>query len=182
MNDRINKIIDNVLAAEGGYVNDPNDRGGETNFGITIAVARANGYHGAMVDMPVSFARDVYYKRYVSAPKFDAVASLDFDIGYEIIDTGVNMGTGTAAIFLQRWLNGFRAQRAPYGELFVDGQIGAITLDALRSFLEWRGKAGKIALLRGLNGVQAVRYLEITERNNSQREFLFGWITNRVVM
>ncbi|WP_027390542.1 glycoside hydrolase family 108 protein [Chrysiogenes arsenatis] len=179
---RIEHIIDSIIAVEGGYVNDPNDRGGETNFGITIAVARANGYHGAMIDMPVSFARDVYYKRYVVAPKFDSVAVIDAEIGYELIDTGVNMGTATASLFLQRWLNGFRSQRAPYGELFIDGVLGSISLDALKQFLGWRGKSGKTALLRGLNGVQSVRYLEITERDKSQRDFLFGWIVNRVVM
>jgi len=35
-------------------------------------------------------------------------------------------------------------------------------------------------MLRALNGVQAARYLEITEGNRSQREFLYGWIRERV--
>lgn len=35
------KIINEIIRVEGGYVNDPRDSGGETNFGITVAVARA---------------------------------------------------------------------------------------------------------------------------------------------
>ncbi|MGT8735372.1 glycosyl hydrolase 108 family protein [Klebsiella pneumoniae] len=34
------KISSVILQHEGGYVNDPNDRGGETNMGITIATWR----------------------------------------------------------------------------------------------------------------------------------------------
>ena len=37
-------------------------------------------------------------------------------------------------------------------------------------------------LLRALNGLQAARYLEITETNKTQRRFLFGWIKERVTM
>ena len=37
-------ILALIFGGEGGYVNDPNDPGGETNWGCTVAVARANGY------------------------------------------------------------------------------------------------------------------------------------------
>jgi len=42
------EIINQIIDVEGGYVNDPSGSGGETNFGITEAVARAYGYAGAM--------------------------------------------------------------------------------------------------------------------------------------
>lgn len=42
------EIIDEIIRVEGGYVNDPADSGGETNFGVTVAVARAHGYTGAI--------------------------------------------------------------------------------------------------------------------------------------
>ena len=35
-----NKAIDKVLVNEGGYVNDPNDAGGETKFGISKEVTQ----------------------------------------------------------------------------------------------------------------------------------------------
>jgi hypothetical protein len=43
-------LIDALIEREGGYVNNPADKGGATNFGITEAVARANGYAGPMRD------------------------------------------------------------------------------------------------------------------------------------
>ena len=174
------QIIDEVIRVEGGYVNDPADSGGETNYGITIAVARANGYQGAMRDMPREFAELVYRKRYIDGPRFDAVLAMDADIGAELIDTGVNMGPHRAAEFLQRWLNGFNDTGSRYQALFVDGRVGDVTLAALRAFLNWRGAQGKVVMLAALNGLQASRYLEITEAKPSQRRFLYGWMLNRV--
>ena len=178
----IARVIDAILRAEGGYVNDPADKGGETNLGITVAVARAYGYTGSMRDLPVAVARAIYTARYITEPKFDQVLAIHAGIGAEVIDTGVNMGPHRAAEFLQRWLNGFNDTGARYPSLFVDGRLGAQSLGALDSFLKWRGQDGAAVLLRALNGLQAARYLDITEANKSQRRFLFGWIKERVAM
>ncbi|MGJ3630121.1 glycosyl hydrolase 108 family protein [Sphingomonas sp. MMS24-JH45] len=65
----INGAIEEVLANEGGVnANDPRDAGGETMFGITKAVARADGYTGPMRDLPRQRAFDIYFRRYVVAP------------------------------------------------------------------------------------------------------------------
>ena len=66
----VDTLIKDIIKVEGGYTNDPSDSGGETCWGITIAVARANGYAGAMKDMPQQVAYDIYYKQYVVAPGF----------------------------------------------------------------------------------------------------------------
>lgn len=174
------KIIDGVLAVEKGYVDHPNDRGGPTNFGITQGVARDNGYTGDMRSMPVSFARQVYLQRYITAPRFDKVAEIDLIIGEELIDTGVNMGPARAAEFFQRLLNAFNADQRLGSDLFVDGRIGPQSLDMFRRFLAWRGRPGSVAMFRALNSLQGSRYLDITEGNKSQRAFFFGWISNRV--
>ena len=178
----IKRVVDEVLRAEGGYVNDPADKGGETNFGITVAVARANGYQGAMRELPEAVARAIYTARYITEPKFDQVLAVHAGIGAELIDTGVNIGPHRAAEFLQRWLNGFNDTGTRYPALFVDGRLGAQSLGALAAFLKWRGQDGATVLLRALNGLQAARYLDITEANKSQRRFLFGWIKERVAM
>lgn len=177
----IDDIITGIIRTEGGYVDHPADRGGPTMFGITEAVARQNGYVGPMRDMPESVARTIYERRYVRDPGFHRIIEIDKDVGYEVVDTGVNMGPSVAAVFLQRWLNGFNSEQR-YADLFVDGRVGPVTAGALKSFLAWRGALGKQALLRGLNSVQGNRYLEIAERTPSQRAFLFGWITHRVVI
>lgn len=177
----IDDIISGVLKAEGGYVDHPNDRGGPTKYGITERTAREEGYRGPMRDLPESFARSIYMRRYVQAPGFDRVVEIDPALGAELVDTGVNMGPAVAGVFLQRWLNGFNSE-GRYNELFVDGIVGPKTATALKAFLVWRGELGRQALLRGLNGAQAARYLEIAERDPRQRSFLFGWITHRVVI
>lgn len=174
------QIIDNVIAAEKGYSDHPADRGGPTKDGITLAVARANGYSGNMRELPDALIRTIYFKRYIIDPKFDQIALVDMLIAEELIDTGVNMGPHRAAEFLQRWLNGFNDTGSRYAELFVDGRIGAVSIDALKKFLTWRGAEGSKVMHRALNGVQAGRYLELTESNKSQRAFLYGWVRNRV--
>jgi len=181
---RIDQVITDVMKAEGwdAYTDDPDDAGKETKWGITVASARAYGYLGPVKDMTEAVARAIYRKRYVDEPRFADVVAIEPNIGAELIDTGVNMGTAVAATFLQRWLNGFNDTGSRYGDLHVDGRIGAVTLDALRAFVRWRGPQGITVLMRGLNGVQATRYLEITESKPSQRKYLFGWVLNRVEM
>lgn len=176
------RTIDGVIAAEQGFVDHPDDHGGPTCWGITQAVARANGYTGPMRDMPVSFAREVYRKRYIVAPGFDKVALVSPDIAGELIDTGVNMGPSRATEMLQRWLNGFNQQGSRYADLFVDAAIGEVTLQALRAYVRWRGAEGERVMVEALNCTQGVRYLEIAEKDKSQEDFLYGWVRNRVAV
>jgi len=180
MNAFVDKTIDGIIKAEGGYVDHPNDRGGPTCWGITVAVARANGYQGDMHDLPIGFARAIYERRYITEPRFDQVMAIHEAIGTELIDTGVNMGPSRAAEFLQRWLNAFNARGSRYPDMFVDGRLGPISLDALRKFLVWRGALeGGSVLLKALNHIQGARYLELAEANKTQEDFIYGWVRSR---
>lgn len=176
----LDKMLDELLEVEGGFTDDPSDSGGQTNHGITIAVARAFGYHGEMRDMPVSIARDIYRQRYWIQPGFDRVALHSEAIAEELLDTGVNMGQGIAAQFLQRSLNVLNLQGKTYPDMTVDGAIGAITLAALQAFLAKRGPEGEMVLLRMLNGLQAARYIEIAENSPKNERFSYGWTLHRV--
>jgi lysozyme family protein len=172
-------IIASILDLEKGYVNHPSDRGGPTNFGITEAVARANGWTGDMRLLSREFAVMIYTKRYILEPKFDKIADISEDIGEELIDTGVNMGPAIASIFFQRLLNAFNAKGAKYANIFVDGRIGPRTIEAFKAFIVWRKTEGETTFLKALNGIQAARYLDIAEKNETQEDFFYGWIKNR---
>lgn len=177
---RIERILSDVIRIEGGYVNDAADRGGETRWGITAATARTYGYTGPMAALPEATARAIYRALYVEAPRFGEVIAIDPDLGAKLVDTGVHMGPVVAATFLQRWLNAFNDTGTRYAELVVDGHVGAKTLGALRAFLRWRGPMGATTLLKGIHSSQGARYLDLCEGNRSQRRFAFGWVTQRV--
>ncbi|WP_287459183.1 glycosyl hydrolase 108 family protein [Sphingomonas sp.] len=171
----IDNAISSVLANEGGYVNNPADRGGATNFGITEAVARKNGFTGDMRSMPREFAIEVYRRQYVVAPGFDRVAALSVPIAGELVDTGVNMGPTVATRFLQRALSLLTSEA-----LVQDGHIGPVTLAALRDFLDRRGAEGERRLLALLNAFQGTRYAELAEGRAQNREFIYGWLSRIV--
>lgn len=173
-------LIDAVLDREGGYGNDPADRGGETRFGITAAVARAHGYDGPMRTLPQRLARDIYRRSFWTAPQFDAVAALAPAIAAELFDTGVNMGPPVAATFLQRALNALNRGASDYPDIALDGRVGTATLCALRLFLARRRPGGERVLLKAVEALQGERYVALAERRPADEAFLYGWLANRI--
>lgn len=167
----LDQIIDVTIKAEGGYVNDPADRGGATKYGITERVARANGYTGNMRDLPLQTAKDIYKREYAIKPGF---ADFPSEVAAELFDTGVNMGTAKATEFLQRAVNALGG-----AGIAVDGKMGPATRGAVNTYLQSRSNAVSI-LCKVLNCLQGARYVEIVEKNPTQRRFINGWIANRV--
>lgn len=177
----VDKYIDDLIKREGGYVNNPNDRGGATNYGITEAVARVNGWKGPMRDLPLDLAKQIYKQQYWINPRFDQVNTLSPSIAEELLDTGVNCGVAFAKPLLQRALNLLNNQgKGGWPDLAVDGIYGSATLGALKIFLDKRGKDGEKVMLKVLNIMQGQRYIEICERNPTQEQFFYGWISNRI--
>ncbi len=174
--------LDSLISVEGGYTNDPKDSGGETIWGVTVAVARKFGYVGDMKDMTKDQAKAIYLEMYWVQPSFDKVADVSPAVALELFDTGVNMGTGTAAKFLQRALNVLNNGGTMFPDMVVDGGIGSKTMGALSTFLEKRQVGGVRVLLGMLNGQQCVKYMELAESRPKDESFEFGWQLNRVVM
>jgi lysozyme family protein len=171
----IDAMLTSLVQREGGYVNDPRDAGGETNFGITKETALRNGYAGSMKTMTVAMAKGIYSREYWTTPRFDKVAERYPRVGEELFDTGVNMGPAVAAAFFQRVLN---VQEGI--QVTADGAIGAGTLAALDAFKAKRGAAGESWLLKALDALQGERYIELAEKRQANEAFVYGWIANRL--
>lgn len=176
----IDDLIDGVIAREGGYVDHPADRGGPTRWGVTEAVARAQGWGGPMQGLPRAEAAAIYRRLYWLRPRYDAVAAQAPALAAELFDTGVNMGPPVATGFLQRALNGLNRNGADYPDIVVDGRIGAATLAALTAFLRVRGAGGVAVLLKAIEAQQGERYLALAERRPANEAFLYGWLVGRL--
>ncbi len=176
------KAWEDTGRAEGGFVDDPNDSGGATNWGITERVARKFGYTGDMRDLPKSTATQIAKKEYWDVMLLDDIAALSESIALELFDTGFNAGTGRAGKFLQRAVNVFNRRGQDYNDIIVDGAVGSKSVAALRAFLNKRGKQGETVMLRALNALQGEFYVELAERREKDETFIYGWFLHRVDM
>jgi lysozyme family protein len=177
----VDALIDALIEREGGFVDNPADRGGSTCFGITQAVARAQGYAGPMRLLPRSEAAAIYRRLYWERPRLDRVAMRSARVAAELFDTGVNMGPAVAITFLQRALTALNRNARDYPDLTPDGRIGPATVGALDTFLSLRGRSsGETVLLRAIEALQGERYLRLAERRPANEAFLYGWLANRI--
>lgn len=125
MTDRFADDLDAILEAEGWpkYTNDPDDRGGPTKGGITLATLaawRRRPVTAADVrDLGEAEAREIYRERYIVGPRFSEIE--DDLLAHQVIDSGVLHGQETAAKWLQQAIGG----------VGVDGRVGTFTLGAL---------------------------------------------------
>ncbi|TDN42118.1 glycoside hydrolase family 108 protein [Haemophilus haemolyticus] len=111
-------IFNRLIGHEGGYVNDPRDPGGETNWGITKRTAQANGYQGNMRVMTRDQAFKIYYSAFWLRYQCDKMPEA---VAYQFFDAAVNHGLGNASRMLQRAVN-----------VADDGIIGNMTIAAIK--------------------------------------------------
>lgn len=184
------RILDAVLEHEGGYSNDPVDRGGETYMGIsrvhfpswrgwffideysrnkkTAADLRVKLKKDADLTVAVwDFYRDHFWNR------FQGDVIPDECIALELMDIAVNMGVHRAVLILQKALNVLNRNELAYSDIVEDGGIGPATLRALRQFLSIDSSA---LLCKVMNIMQGARYLEIMRKSSSQERFARGWL------
>lgn len=138
---------------EGGYSDNPADKGGPTMYGITIAVARANGYLGAMQAMPLSTAQAIYQVKYWTPAGCDAVPDV---LKFDLFDMAVNQGVPAAVKALQHAVG-----------VTEDGALGPNTLQAVQASLP----------VRLLFRFDAARLVHYAENSDAQLlEFGRGWL------
>ena len=144
-------IIEVVLHHEGGYVNDPDDPGGETNFGI----AKRSHPDVDIANLTKDGAKEIYKEHYWDKNK---VESLSEDLRHIYFDMCVNQGRGRAVKILQR------AANAKGANLKVDGGMGPKTIAAMEGVELQRVRAYRVKY-----------YADLVTRKPDLEKFYFGW-------
>lgn len=125
----VEDIAKEIIAREGGYVNDPDDPGGATKYGVTIGTMRRLGIDltgdGAVTTADVQAlsrerAARIFIEYYYHRPQIDALPQV---LQASVFDMYVNAGANAVRI-LQRLLNDMGQA------VMVDGALGPKTIAA----------------------------------------------------
>lgn len=125
----VDEITAEIVRREGGYVNDPDDPGGPTKYGVTIGTLRRLRGSATVADvkaLTVNDAMEIYKRHYFERPKIN---QLPQPLQATVYDMQVNAG-GTAIKILQRVLREFGEQ------VTVDGALGPQSIGAAQRVYE----------------------------------------------
>jgi len=146
------KIIEQVIESEGGYVNDPTDRGGETKYGISKKAYPKEDIKALTIDR----AKELYYLHYWKPSKSYLVPPA---LQHVYFDMAVNFGLRGAGKVLQKAINGKYK-----GAVVVDGRVGPNTLKNIK----------KLEVDR-LRAYRVLKFAEIVIKKPAQEKFWYGW-------
>lgn len=149
---RFDTAVAKVLAHEGGYVNNDNDPGGETKYGISRRT-----YPGVDIEnLTEDDAARIYKADFWDRIRGDEIRWQD--VADNLLDYAVNVGVRKAVVTIQR-LAGAEA----------DGVVGPHTLGAIN-----RCDGPNLNLRLVLERVEF--YTMLAGRRSEMRPFLLGWI------
>lgn len=173
--DNFEKSLSFVFGNEGGYSNNPHDRGGETNLGITQstldrAQLEFTGLPSSVKDITRAQAEEIYRVFYWEESKADM---LPYPLCTLHFDAAVNHGVGGAGKLLQKTLNNYAQKAGLDVQVEVDGAVGPKTLSALCQCLDFKGNVSLICEI--YCNEREKYYKSIVENNPSQAKFLRGW-------
>lgn len=148
-----------VFKHEGGYVNDPKDAGGETNFGVSKKAYPDVDIKNLTQDQ----AKDIYYKDWWIHYHYDQIKLPN--VAIKLLDTAVNIGAKKANIILQRCLN-----LNGYPNIIDDGGLGTISMLAINH-------CNDNIILNAYRQAQANYYKAVVQAHPEDAKFLNGWLT-----
>lgn len=149
--------IPKTLEHEGGYVNNKNDSGGETNFGIT-----KRSYPRLDIrNLTKNDAIAIYYRDFWA--KFQYLEQLELAIAAKTFDAGVNMGPSQARKLLKRAGNKMGLS------LNENTPIDSSDVNSLNSL-------DQSALLTTFRETIADFYKDLVRRKPKNSQFLKGWL------
>lgn len=170
------KAIVVILRHEGGYVNNPNDSGSHTNFGVSLRFLAEHPSlgdfdHDGDVDaddikrMTIEDAKNIYKQLWWDKFKYGLIS--DQTIATKVFDFSVNMGAKRAHILLQRALN------SAFGlKLVADGVIGPNTLSVINLVIDGSGEQ---QLLDAYCNIAWDFYQQLIRDNPKLAVFSKGW-------
>lgn len=187
---RFMAAVAKLLGTEGGFVDDPADRGGATKDGISLRFLQGEGKidpsiaHDFDLDMDgdidvddirlltMSEAISLYYRCFWDRNQLETFCE---PIGEILLDQEVNDGTAGGNKLLQRAINACTAHIAGVERLNVDGDLGDKTKAAMAEVLS-HPALGMPALVEAYREAAKARYRAIVAADPSQQRFLNGWL------
>ena len=160
------EIIEVVLAHEGGFVDDPDDRGGATNWGVTQAVWEDFLEDEFTSEDVKGFTREQAIELYKEEFWIPSQAEkLPAEVREVYFDMCVNHGQRNAVKILQTCVN------SKGGNLEVDGGIGPNTIGACSDLRLWEVQVERSGFYWNL-----VFKGSFYGKRNNQAKFIRGWI------
>lgn len=162
----VHDIAQDIVAREGGYVNDPDDPGGATNFGVTIHTMRRLGLDldrdGTVTAADVRrLTRDqavnIFLEHYYARP---LIAELPQPLRASVFDMYVNAGSNAVKI-LQRLMVDMGYAVA------VDGALGPVSIAAVRAAYE----ASPDYLVDAYGIARRNYYFRLADRRTASRKY-----------
>lgn len=154
-------FLDAVIRREGGFVNDSEDRGGPTKYGITQRDLGDWLGRPATLDevknLPEATAREIFEKKYFVRPGFDKIPWKP--LAYQLADWGIHSGPTIAIMNLQEILGVER-----------DGLLGPKTLKAL-------SEADPTRVNISIAKRRLMMFTRIVRKDATQLKFLSGWVS-----
>lgn len=188
LTDSPNDMMKRIAGVEAGYVNNKDDLGGETNHGVTAAVAKENSadlirlfkWDGKMINLTQEMALWLFRKRYWDKLSLDKIYIVSPTCAEKMLDIAINSGPGAAGLILQKFLSALNVKQTLYPDLVLDGGIGQKSIDALNALIAKRGKDQVVQrLAMTLLAYQVVNAIDISNAREANETFTWGWLNRQ---